>query len=69
MADFFRYGSPFGDETIMKFMTKRFENMETLLDLVSAHQDMLRRVTRELNIVFLLLFIEALTIIYLLITR
>lgn len=69
MADFFRYGSPFGDETIMNFMTKRFENMETLLDLVSAHQDMLRRVTRELNIVFLLLFIQAMTIIYLLITR
>lgn len=69
MADFFRYGSPFGDETIMNFMTKRFENMETLLDLVSAHQDMLRRVTRELNIVFLLLFIQALTIIYLLVTR
>lgn len=69
MGDFFRDRSINGGGTVMKMNEEKLGVVQKMASLVTFHQGMLKRVTRELNIIFILLFIQALAIIYLLLTR
>lgn len=69
MGDFFRDRSINGGGTVMKMNEEKLGVVQKMASLVTLHQGMLKRITREINILFLLVFLQAMTIVYFALTR